>query len=578
MNRTIKKIIKKYLLFFWDESYKKEPELELSRKILLLNYLFVAIICFLIPFGLLALFQGDIILGTLDLAIALFIFSARIYYLKTLNYKFLANSIIFVLGSFYLYLLSSGGYHNSGPLWSYTLPVTVLFLFGKKRGFFLILIYFFLSILLLFLDLHPNIYTISYKVRFLGSFLATAIITYYVEYIREGTQLNLLKKNIEIKKSLEQLDLKDKELTERELHYRTLFEKSNDAIFLMAENLFIDCNPKALSLFNCTREDIINKSPDIFSPIKQPTGGYSKDLALKKINSALNGNHLFFEWVHKKLDGTNFYAEVSLDKIEVADKNILLASVRDISDRKLVEEALLLAKERAEKSDRLKSDFLAQMSHEIRTPINTIMNYTSLLQMELEDKTSDDNKGSFKSIQNAAYRLLRTIDLILNISDLEAGTYEPKFEQVNLVEKVILPVVNEFKQAAENKNLSLSFKNNLVEAPNVKIDNYTVSQTIANLLDNAIKYTSKGKITVLTEKEENYLIVKIEDTGVGISKEYLPNLFDKFSQEEAGYTRRFEGSGLGLALVKKYCIINNIEISVKSEKGIGTTFTLKLKQ
>ncbi len=91
------------------------------------------------------------------------------------------------------------------------------------------------------------------------------------------------------------------------------------------------------------------------------------------------------------------------------------------------------------------------MSHEIRTPINTIMNYTTLLKMEFENDVSEDNSGSFASIQNAAIRLLRTIDLILNISDLEAGTYDPKFEQTNLVTSIITPVVNEFKQAAENK-------------------------------------------------------------------------------------------------------------------------------
>jgi len=299
-------------------------------------------------------------------------------------------------------------------------------------------------------------------------------------------------------------------------------------------------------------------------------------MAVELVNNTLNGENQFFEWVHCKLDGANFFTEVSLDLIELDNKRLIQVTVRDITNRKIADEELRKAKEHAEKSDSLKSDFLAQMSHEIRTPINTIMNYTSLLKMEFEHSVSEDNAGSFTSIQNAAHRLLRTIDLILNISDLEVGTYDPKFEKNDLAEHIIISVVNEFKQAAENKNISLSFSNNIVGAANTVIDNYTVYQTVANLLDNAIKYTEKGNIVVSLDKGKETYLVKIKDSGVGISKEYIPNLFEKFSQEEAGYTRRYEGSGLGLALVKKYCEINGMKISVESEKGIGTIFTLEI--
>ena len=216
------------------------------------------------------------------------------------------------------------------------------------------------------------------------------------------------------------------------------------------------------------------------------------------------------------------------------------------------------------------------MSHEIRTPINTIMSYTSLLKMEFGNKLNGDMTDSFISIENAAIRLLRTIDLILNISDVEAGTYEPKFELIDFEKQILVPAVNEFKKSAENKNLKLNYTKKFDDAPLIKSDSYTIYQAIANLLDNAIKYTNEGKISVSLDKTFNHLIVKIIDTGIGISKEYIPNLFEKFSQEEAGYTRKYEGSGLGMALVKKYCEINSMEISVDSSKGIGTTFILKI--
>ena len=105
------------------------------------------------------------------------------------------------------------------------------------------------------------------------------------------------------------------------------------------------------------------------------------------------------------------------------------------------------------------------------------MNYTALLKMEFEDKVSEDNSTSFESIQNAAIRLLRTIDLILNISDLESGTYDPKFERNDLADHIIIPVVNEFKQAAELKKLKISFKNNCTSKSVAILDNYTMHQS-----------------------------------------------------------------------------------------------------
>ncbi len=422
----------------------------------------------------------------------------------------------------------------------------------------------------------PNVYSIGYKARFIGAFLGTSIITYFVEYIRESTQKLLHDKNRELENSLKELDLKEIKLRENETYYRTLFNKSNDAIFLLEDNKFIDCNIKALSLFGCSKDDIIGKSPVFFSPVNQPDGTLSAQIIQKHVNIALQGEHQFFEWVHKRLDDSEFYAEISLDKIEISDRNIILASIRNICERKKAENSLILAKEKAEKSLHLKSEFLAQVSHEIRTPINTIMNFTYLLKNEFENKVSEENIGSFNSIENAATRLLRTIDLILNLSDIESGTYEPKMETISLAEKIIIPSTNELRQTAENKNLKLLIENRIEAKDYIFVDPYTVYQTIINLIDNAIKYTKTGKITVILREESNYIYVDIQDTGIGISEKYIPYLFDKFSQEDVGYTRKFEGNGLGLALVKQYCEINNINIFVKSKKDIGTTFTLKI--
>ncbi|MFH1194765.1 MAG: two-component regulator propeller domain-containing protein [bacterium] len=244
----------------------------------------------------------------------------------------------------------------------------------------------------------------------------------------------------------------------------------------------------------------------------------------------------------------------------------------EVEERHQKEIELLLAKDRAEKSDRLKSEFLAQMSHEIRTPINAILSFTSLLREEVHDKIPDDLGQSFSIIDNAGNRLIRTIDLILNMSQVQTDTYEINFKKFDLYYNVIEILETQYRHVANDRKLKLLFSR---EADDTIIyaDEYTVMQIFENLLNNAIKYTPEGKVEIrLRRDESNKLIVEVNDTGIGISESFLPELFKPFSQEDSGYTRRFEGNGLGLALVKKYVELNNAEIEVKSKKGIGTTF------
>lgn len=253
---------------------------------------------------------------------------------------------------------------------------------------------------------------------------------------------------------------------------------------------------------------------------------------------------------------------------------IMLYLLVNMRKRKRTEKDLMLKKLEAEKSDKLKSEFLAQISHEIRTPINTILNFTSLLRDELHDKVEGDLRSSFRIIENAGRRTIRTIDLILNMSEVQTGFYEPQFKRIDIAKDVLEKIYVEFKPMAESKDLKFNLVK-LTDSTFVMADEYSVFQIFVNLIDNAFKYTPKGKIEIIVFR--NYadkLSVGIVDTGVGIGKDYMYHLFQPFTQEEQGYTRKFEGNGLGLALVKKYVELNNAVIKVESEKDKGSRFTV----
>jgi PAS domain S-box-containing protein len=265
------------------------------------------------------------------------------------------------------------------------------------------------------------------------------------------------------------------------------------------------------------------------------------------------------------------------EKWSESEESILTAAAASIGraiEREKTNMELIRAKEEAEKAERLKSEFLAQISHEIRSPLNVLLNYSQLFKQLIGDNIEPEIFQGFDGMENAGNRIIRTIDLLLNISELQTGSYSFRPKTIDIYSQVVSPLFNEYKKLARGKNLIL---NTIRHTDNTKLncDEYSVTQIFANLIDNAIKYTNEGKIEIFIDRNfSNKLFVKVADSGIGISENYLPQLYSQFSQEEQGYTRSYEGNGLGLALVKKYCEINNIDIYVDSIKNKGTTFTL----
>jgi len=239
------------------------------------------------------------------------------------------------------------------------------------------------------------------------------------------------------------------------------------------------------------------------------------------------------------------------------------------------ERALQAARDQALDASRLKSAFLANMSHEIRTPLNIILGYNELIDGFMREHGLDEMDPALDAVARAGRRLIATIDSILEISRIEAGAFE--LHRVSIVvAETIRRCVEEASVLAQRKGLELVAE---IGAPEARIlfDEHCLSQMLMNLLSNAIKFTDTGRVKVaLSRDPSGELSLSVTDTGVGIGEEYLPRLFEPFSQEEVGTTRRFEGTGLGLALVKSYAELNGGRVSVTSTKGGGSVFCVHL--
>ncbi len=364
----------------------------------------------------------------------------------------------------------------------------------------------------------------------------------------------------------------EEDLKLSEERFRNLFENAKLGIYRTTfEGKFVLANPALIKMFGCNSFKELSEQ-DVGQEFYVNSEDRKKLLKLANTKGEFDG----FETLIKPKRGSIINVRIYGKVVRSKDKKtkFLEGVVEDITEKKKSEKALLEAKERAENSEKLKSEFLAQMSHEIRTPINTILSFSSLLKSELYNLVSEDLRQSFSLMERAGKRITRTIDLILNMSEIQTGTYEPSKRNFDLFSHVVEPLYFEYRGIAQTKGVLLTLKKSESNFE-LEADEYTISQIFSNLLDNAVKYTDKGKIELKLKRLKNKkIIVEICDSGVGISKEYLPNLFKPFSQEEQGYTRKFEGNGLGLALVKKYCEINNAEIQVQSNKNKGTKFKI----
>lgn len=249
------------------------------------------------------------------------------------------------------------------------------------------------------------------------------------------------------------------------------------------------------------------------------------------------------------------------------------ANIGSVIEKELAKKEIIVAKETAEEMSKIKSNFLANMSHELRTPLIAILGYTEILKSEIENI---EWNGMISTIMQSGRRLLETLNLILDLSKVEADKVLINYGEINIVEEVS-DIVTMLNPVAQKKSLYLKskFEREIILS---KLDKRLFHSIITNLVNNAIKYTNTGGVTVdlsiIKSSGTNYAMIRVTDTGIGIAKEDQEVIFDEFRQVSEGYNRHFEGSGLGLTIAKKFAEKMGGSISLESEIGVGSTFTV----
>ncbi len=266
----------------------------------------------------------------------------------------------------------------------------------------------------------------------------------------------------------------------------------------------------------------------------------------------------------------HIYSENEMKLLKVFSHLILNIRLRVEKETELIK-----AKEKAEESNKLKSAFLANMSHEIRTPMNGILGFLQLLN---EPDLSEENKAKYIEIMShSGKRLIDTINDIIEISKIESGQIDLNKNLVNISE-ILKNQYDFFKLQADAKNIEFRISDSLDETNRIIIsDNLKIESILTNLIKNAIKFTQIGFIEIGSYYENDFIIIYVKDSGIGIPKDKIDLIFERFVQADLlAYDRSFEGSGLGLTIVKAYADIIKGKINIESEVGKGSTFYISI--
>jgi PAS domain S-box-containing protein len=417
-------------------------------------------------------------------------------------------------------------------------------------------------------------------------------------YIRKYFLQNRAVKELEEKRHVterdklhEEVEQAAKSLKESEAKFRALAQTTTAAIFMHRGGKFIYANPAGEAMTGYTHEEILGME---FWNVVHPD---YVELIKERGRARLRGEDLPPEYEFKivKKDGEERWAAMTAGPVEYEGTPTIIGTLFDITDRKSAAEAMkeysedLAQKvkertaelEEAQKiavaANKAKSEFLANISHELRTPLNSIIGFSEVMKDGMTGPLSEEQKGFLHDIWGSGKHLLRLINDILDLSKIEAGMMELELGEVSPKE-LIEGGLYMFREKALRHRIQLTTKVSAdVASLAITADERKLKQVVLNLVANALKFTPEGgAVGISAEKTDDSLVISVTDTGIGMAREDIGKLFQPFRQLDTTLTKKYEGTGLGLHLCRKFVELHGGAIWVESEVGKGSRFSFSI--